>query len=974
MAPQSFKSLNVDSGGDAANAVRNCSTIAELHGVVPLSFRPALAAYLTKVYRIATKAGTVGNTIAQYEKHSKNETYPPFIANTIKVPKIQFSNEYDGSPEGRAVSEALGKIVKDARKSYLREALTRKKQEQTLLLQHLRFKEDEWRAEVEATAERVAASLGATFTKVAGKPDDEPWKWSGSSIPDSIKTEAQGLWLFGNIYHTKAIGIARAVADKALLQRVSNMTLKEKTESNAMDIDSKDQSVNTTIEDALKKFEQRLISGAISTSLPVKRRRDALTSNSREDQDHRSAKRRPEQRRKLQRWHEQGPYQQAQAKEWSEQEKELTVPNFLAQCSKDFRPWVGETFPNVYSELSDSCRMKIEFALKRTWEVDSLRGAKPGVFQHESVSLPEEIEYSLSVNHKFILHQEPLEHDVEGAKEQFRRTVRTRWLFRDKTDKDFIAKFHVKSDSWDPPPASRSIEQGITEAMVVLDEQIHRAYASIPSYPPHMNIKWGSVRDYLVKERLQVKLTDKNLGLAVFPTSWYDAKILQMLSDENTYEWVTNIPTPELVNKLVKLVRKWHLPPNMTKFITQRTKTEVPNFHAIPKVHKTPWALRPIVPSHSWVTSCVSTVLDHLLQPILKRISWIVSSSKEVIVALQEVRLNPGKPLWILTGDVVSFYTNIPIDECTAIVSGAWSHFAKDSSISQTTISSMVKFIMENNYLEYQGESFRQLNGLAMGTSSAPVIANIYAARHENSLGLFSDPRIRLYKRYIDDCLCLFQGTREEVQEFCDGFHIGPLEVTWSISDARDSFLDIELIKGAWPDTCAVHTRLFRKHLNKHLYIPWSSAHPLAAKKGFVKAELSRLAILCSRPGYFADARLEFYGNLRRRGYPPKELDEWFNQVSYRDRPRLLLPREEVVTTAPLMLRGHYNPVWDFIEVREVIRAAKWKWDQDELPESLQQPLIRSLGRTKNLFDLMSSWNKTILQDFNLEAGLLVWS
>jgi hypothetical protein len=73
------------------------------------------------------------------------------------------------------------------------------------------------------------------------------------------------------------------------------------------------------------------------------------------------------------------------------------------------------------------------------------------------------------------------------------------------------------------------------------------------------------------------------------------------------------------------------------------------------------------------------------------------------------------------------------------------------------------------------------------------------------------------------------------------------------------------------------------------------------------------------------------------------------------------------------MLRGQYNPVWDFVDVTEVLRAAKWKWNREELPEPLQQPLIRSLGRTKSLFDLMSSWNKTLLQEFHDEAGPVEW-
>jgi len=160
MAPQSIRNLDVDSGNGSVEAVRNCSSLAELHSVIPLSFRPALGELITKIYRIAQKAGTVGNTIAQYDKHSMDETIPPFINNTIKRPKIQFSNEYDSTLEGKGSDSAFDKIVKDARKLYLDEALKRKKQEQTTLLAKLVFNEGTWQNEVVTTAQRVFATMG----------------------------------------------------------------------------------------------------------------------------------------------------------------------------------------------------------------------------------------------------------------------------------------------------------------------------------------------------------------------------------------------------------------------------------------------------------------------------------------------------------------------------------------------------------------------------------------------------------------------------------------------------------------------------------------------------------------------------------------------------------------------------------------------------------------------------------------------
>ena len=200
----------------------------------------------------------------------------------------------------------------------------------------------------------------------------------------------------------------------------------------------------------------------------------------------------------------------------------------------------------------------------------------------------------------------------------------------------------------------------------------------------------------------------------------------------------------------------------MTKYLTSKVKLVVPEFHAIPKVHKTPWTLRPIVPSHSWVTTATSEVIDHLLQPILKQFPWVVSSSKEVIQQIEAVRMTESAPVWIMTGDVTSFYTNIPPSDCAKVVAGAWKLYRHESSISHSTIRKMVSFVMENNFFGYRGQTFRQITGLAMGTSCAPTIASLYAGYDERKARVVHQEGVLLYVRYIDDVLCLFQGTQKE--------------------------------------------------------------------------------------------------------------------------------------------------------------------------------------------------------------------
>jgi len=473
---------------------------------------------------------------------------------------------------------------------------------------------------------------------------------------------------------------------------------------------------------------------------------------------------------------------------------------------------------------------------------------------------------------------------------------------------------------------------------------------------------------FLQDKQILVKLTDKNLVLAAFPTTWYDTEVLRLLTDTHTYRPVFTVPINELRQKLLDQITSWRLPSNMDKYITRKTLAEIPEFHAIPKVHKTPWTLRPIVPSHSWVTSTTSEILDHLCQPLLKHMPWIVSSSKEVINHIENVQVTSNEPVWIMTGDVVSFYSNIPPKQCAKHISSLWKEHCSDSKIKQSAIRSMCRFIMDNNYLSYRGQHFHQVNGLAMGTACAPVLANLYAGVYEKKADVVNQAGVLLYVRYIDDILCLFQGSQEEAESFQSQLKIGPLKITWSASLLRNEFLDIDLVRTPSLSLRVVHTRLFRKKMNRHLYIPWSSAHPLHVKKGFVKAELTRLAIICSTFEYFAEARQEFYGNLRTRGYPSQTLIEWFRQMSYESRPVILLSKKQKEDHAPLMLSGHYNPVWDFVDVKEVITTARSFWSREELPEELQEPLIRSLGKTKSLFDLLSTWNKTTLLFSSMEG------
>lgn len=969
MAPSSVRSLNVaGEPSSAGSALANVSTIADLVNVVPHSWRASIGNHLTTTYRIATKLCNVQNTIAQYDKHHAEGSFPASIKNAIKDPKIQFSKEYLGSETGALANGHLQSVVHTARKSLLEEAQKRKKEELAALQRLTTFDKDVWTKLVLEVGQRTATVFGATLSTV-NQNGAIMLNWNGK-VADDTKADCLYLWNKGSAFHYKAVSLARAIADRSLVEKTKTLSLKKDADVAMRDADA-ESSTRDVVRDEMQ-TQLRLLEKKLVQSLGTSTGKRQIDPNA--DYDNRKSKKVRPSKQQEKEGRLEPLSRHERACQWQRQEERptsLTVSSFLQQCSKDFRPWDPDTYPIVYNSLTAHSRMTINVAFTRTWEIDSLRAASPGVFKHPDVVLPEDIEYMLAVNHKFIFHQAPHKHDVEKAKDSFRRRVRNAYFFHGKSNKEFIPKFHVANTSWNPPLASSAIEQGINAAMETIDSQVAQALTSIAVSSTAKGFSsWQKVQNFVINKELIIKLTDKNLGLAVLPVKWYDTQCLKMLADTNTYRPVFHDPSVAIYDTLISQVANWRLPPAMEKYILRKTKRETPQFHAIPKVHKTPWTVRPIVPSHSWVTTTTSEIIDHLCQPLLEHFPWVVNSSKEVINQIEKVRTLGTEPIWILTGDVTAFYTNIPPKPCSKIIGKVWEVFCKESSIPPSTIKKMVRFVMDNNYLEYKGQRFHQMNGLAMGTSCAPVIANLYAAWFERKARIVYQDGVLLYVRYIDDILCIFQGSRNEAKVFCANLKIGPLHIGWAPSLERNEFLDIELLRMPNISPRIVHTRLFRKPMNRHLYIPWSSAHPSHVKKGFVKAELIRFAIICSTHEYFADARREFYGNLRRRGYPAQTLNEWFKQVTYDSRPVLLLFRKKEEDKAPLMLSGHYNPVWDYVDVNKVITEARRFWIKEELPDVLQEPLIRSLGRTKSLFDLMSAWNKTVLLSASTDAEI----
>jgi hypothetical protein len=99
----------------------------------------------------------------------------------------------------------------------------------------------------------------------------------------------------------------------------------------------------------------------------------------------------------------------------------------------------------------------------------------------------------------------------------------------------------------------------------------------------------------------------------------------------------------------------------------------LPMFNGLPKIHKSPWGIRPVIPCHSVVQGPVSEFLSKILKTLLVDHPQILTSTKELVSALESgvrdklSRLSPPQwrnNIYICTADIEGFYTNVPISDC----------------------------------------------------------------------------------------------------------------------------------------------------------------------------------------------------------------------------------------------------------------------------------------------------------------------
>jgi len=566
----------------------------------------------------------------------------------------------------------------------------------------------------------------------------------------------------------------------------------------------------------------------------------------------------------------------------------------------------------------------------------------------------------LGLNLKFCLASNPLKSNIANTIRRMAKTIRTTFYLKHSghsTSIEYEKQIYVKIKNWNPPPAPLLVEEKITE----FEKELIRRHQQLKLKNKHRNLlNLTPLQKYTMKllkdnKDITIKPTDKNLGPAVLDTKLYIKQILeehlltstykQLSKDEATFR-IDNLKT-QLKNIIKENGNK--LTASESAYFQRSLQhfLRLPILYGLPKVHKKPMSLRPVVSTCGSLLAIFSNWLDFKSKNLLPLVKSYLKNSTTVIDELKSLHI-PENAL-LFSADAKSMYTNIDTD--TGLTSIR--NFIDDNrdnispDFPTNLFLTILEIVMRNNVFKFSDTYWLQLTGTAMGTPVACSYATITYGQHENANILTEfQPQLLYYRRYIDDIFGIWVPPPVNNNDTWNRFKAalnnwGTLEWIIDTPSLQTTFLDLNISL----QNSTITTSTFQKNLNLYLYIPPRSAHPPSCLKGLIAGELRRYWLQNSTEN-FVSMVTKFINRLVDRGHQVNNLIPIFQQAATAiDLKRLQNSNDDSST---LFIHWEYHP--NGIQNKD-IRSA---YNNILAPHLDYRKMTVAISRPKNLRDILS--------------------
>ena len=211
----------------------------------------------------------------------------------------------------------------------------------------------------------------------------------------------------------------------------------------------------------------------------------------------------------------------------------------------------------------------------------------------------------------------------------------------------------------------------------------------------------------------------------------------------------------------------------------------------------------------------------------------------------KEIKEVSSSDKFLISYDVCSLFTSIPLNETVDIAVNLIVDNNPNIRITKKELKTLFEFAISDTQILFDDNFYDQIDGVGISSPLGPVLANLFMGFHEKQwFSDFTYSIVLLYRRYVDDIICLFYCENDAIK-FFDFLNTRHPNIKFTFEkqvDGKLAFLDILL--STTQDK--ISTSAFRKKSSIGLYTNFTSFTPFSYKIGLIKTLTHRAFEICS--------------------------------------------------------------------------------------------------------------------------------
>ena len=224
---------------------------------------------------------------------------------------------------------------------------------------------------------------------------------------------------------------------------------------------------------------------------------------------------------------------------------------------------------------------------------------------------------------------------------------------------------------------------------------------------------------------------DKGNSVVILQKADYVAEIERMLSDTTKFQLLAEDPTIKREEKLIRYLRKLKNQNVITSDLYDKLRpcgSQPAGLYGLPKVHKENHPLRPICSSVNSFNYRLASELAKILSPF----SMNSFTIKNTFSFVDEIQNQDSTSYYVCSFDVSSLFTSIPLDETIDIALGyVFGYKSTVHGLSKSHFKKLVEIATKETNFIFNDKCYDQVDGVAMGSPLAPILANIFMRNFE---------------------------------------------------------------------------------------------------------------------------------------------------------------------------------------------------------------------------------------------------